>query len=232
MSQRGDEEPPETLGLGFSSPTGVVGDILRECWAYHEEQERNRTHASDDNGIWGIPPEESIASQSSASELLQTRVNAARERARAVLQGFQPTPLHNDKGDNFKELRQKGFQREAERKQQALLRNWAYLLDRQTRRAEQLEAVRARKTAPAPSRTTMAVYWSTAPPDVALEESDVRQLFCLYGAIHKIVQYRNKETGILKGDGLVIYQVDKLHQLESRDLIHLVCGQVSAFTYS
>jgi hypothetical protein len=289
MSQE-EGESPEALGLGYLTTTpGAISDILRECWAYHEQQERIRNLAKSYEAPYFVPSEAAtsvtgsidiphavtIASKSlcTPNEELQKRVDAARERARAVLEGFHKPHCSiavETETTNFKEQRQKGFQREAERKQQALLRNWAYLMDRQNRRAEQLSAqvesshavktaadqqysvvlqkrtdllqkggttdlYRSRKTAKSSLGTppnTSAVYWSTAPPTISLEESDVRRLFGPYGTICKIVQYRNKETGLLKGDGLVVYQMEKTNQSPPQELVLLVCGQVSVFTVS
>jgi hypothetical protein len=288
MSQE-EGENPEALGLGYLTTTsGAISDILLECWAYHEQQERIRNRAKSQEAPYFVPSETATsvtgsidiphagtnASQSlcTPNDELQKCVDAARERARAVLEGFHKPHYSGaveTETTNFKEQRQKGFQREAERKQQALLRNWAYLMDRQNRRAEQLstqvesshamktsaeqqysavlqkrmdllqkggitDLYRSRKTAKSSLGTqpnnTAAVYWSTAPPNITLEESDVRQLFGPYGTICKIVQYRNKETGLIKGDGLVVYQMEKANQPAPRDLILLVCGQVSVFT--
>jgi hypothetical protein len=57
------------------------------------------------------------------------------------------------------------------------------------------------------------------------EQDSVRGLFSSYGKIVKVHVYRNKRTGGLKGDALVVFQVSC--KAEGDALIHMVCSQVS-----
>lgn len=75
------------------------------------------------------------------------------------------------------------------------------------------------------SNTTisLAVYLSGLPTDGSLQDDTLRPLFQTYGSIRKIHFYRNKQTEKLKGDALVIYQVEP----EQKDqVLRMVCSQV------
>jgi hypothetical protein len=84
--------------------------------------------------------------------------------------------------------------------------------------------------------TSLSQYWN---------ESYLQSLFETYGTIRNIYFYRNKQTGLYKGDGLIVYKVimnenddeqndndndnDKKNFItttEGQILIDLVCGQV------
>ena len=70
---------------------------------------------------------------------------------------------------------------------------------------------------------SLAIYLSGLPTDGSFQEDILHQLFRSYGKIQKIHPYRNKPTGELKGDALVIYQVKKG---EEDELLRTVCSQV------
>jgi hypothetical protein len=70
---------------------------------------------------------------------------------------------------------------------------------------------------------SLAVYLSGLTTDDSFREDTLNQLFGSYGIIRKIHPYRNKQTGKLKGDALVIYQVKPE---EKDDLLETVCSQV------
>jgi hypothetical protein len=63
---------------------------------------------------------------------------------------------------------------------------------------------------------------SSSRPDLML-----RQIFGAYGQLTKIHLYRDKTTGALKGDGLVVYQVPTYAARDT--LVETVCGQVSPY---
>jgi hypothetical protein len=65
--------------------------------------------------------------------------------------------------------------------------------------------------------------------DDQLQDS-VRGLFSSYGKIGKVHVYRNKRTGCLKGDALVVFQVSC--QAEGDALVEMVCSQVSRLAYT
>jgi hypothetical protein len=56
------------------------------------------------------------------------------------------------------------------------------------------------------------------------EQDSLRSLFASYGKIVKVRVYRNKRTGGLKGDALVVFQVSC--QVEGDALVQMVCSQV------
>ena len=74
---------------------------------------------------------------------------------------------------------------------------------------------------------TVAVYVSGFPTDGSINEEYIKALFGSYGAIRKVHFYRNKATGQLKGDALVIYE-QSVHEREddSAELLKNVCQQV------
>jgi protein involved in sex pheromone biosynthesis len=57
------------------------------------------------------------------------------------------------------------------------------------------------------------------------QQDSVRGLFSSYGKIVKVHAYRNKRTGGLKGDALVVFQVSC--KAEGGALVQMVCSQVS-----
>lgn len=80
-----------------------------------------------------------------------------------------------------------------------------------------------------PQQATAVVYVSNLPPVPSSEET-LRQLFASYGTIQKVHLYRDKATGQLKGDGLVVYQVSNKEK-EAGDLLNDVCLQVGDGRY-
>jgi hypothetical protein len=62
------------------------------------------------------------------------------------------------------------------------------------------------------------------------EQESVRSLFASYGKIVKVRVYRNKMTGDLKGDALVVFQVSC--QVEGDALVQMVCSQVSRLAFT
>jgi hypothetical protein len=62
------------------------------------------------------------------------------------------------------------------------------------------------------------------------EQESVRGLFSSYGKIVKVHVYRNKRTGGLKGDALVVFQVSC--QVEGDALVQTVCSQVSRLAFT
>jgi hypothetical protein len=68
---------------------------------------------------------------------------------------------------------------------------------------------------------SIALYLSGLPKNTT--ENSVRQLFASYGSIRRIHFYRNKETGELKGDGLVVYNAAAG---DGQEILDAVCLQV------
>jgi hypothetical protein len=73
---------------------------------------------------------------------------------------------------------------------------------------------------------SIALYISGLPTEEPLERltSILNQLFTEFGLLKKIHLYRNKQTGKLKGDGLVIYNSQEANP---HDLVERACAQVS-----
>ena len=71
---------------------------------------------------------------------------------------------------------------------------------------------------------TAALYLSSLPPSV--EEETIHAVFGSYGTIRKVHFYRHKETQQLKGDGLLVYQLQK--GISKSELLKSVCMQVSS----
>jgi hypothetical protein len=74
-------------------------------------------------------------------------------------------------------------------------------------------------------QSSVAIYLSGIPTNDTVGDGMLRQLFSSYGKILKLHFYRNKKTGQLKGDGLIVYQVSSKER--GNDLIQLVRSQVS-----
>ena len=70
---------------------------------------------------------------------------------------------------------------------------------------------------------SIAIYLSGFSREVT--EDFLRQLFSSYGAIRSVHLYRHKQTGELKGDALVVYNVRKVS--EKQEVLDTVCSQVS-----
>ena len=70
---------------------------------------------------------------------------------------------------------------------------------------------------------SVAAYLSGLPTNVT--QDFVQSLFESYGKIRRVHLYRNKQTGELKGDALVVYNVRRL--TEKQEILDAVCSQVS-----
>lgn len=75
---------------------------------------------------------------------------------------------------------------------------------------------------------SIAVYLSGLPNDGSIDEAYVRNLFGVYGSLRKVRFYRDKLTGKLKGDGLVVYNLPSQgNDAATMLLLETVCTQVS-----
>lgn len=74
------------------------------------------------------------------------------------------------------------------------------------------------------TKTTVAVYVSGFPSDGSIDAEFLTALFSSYGSIRKAHLYRDRQTGRLKGDGLIIFEVSAAQGGE--ELILTVCEQV------
>lgn len=57
-----------------------------------------------------------------------------------------------------------------------------------------------------PIRTS--IYLTNLPKDGSITERTLRSLFCVYGRLDRVTMYRNRSTGELKGDGLIVFGRD------------------------
>lgn len=94
-----------------------------------------------------------------------------------------------------------------------------------TTRRQTLETQKYRKgnVARVNNDLSVAIYISGLPQTI--QEDFLRQWFESYGAIRRIHFYRNKQTGELKGDALLVYNVRR--NAEKQGILDAVCSQVS-----
>jgi hypothetical protein len=71
---------------------------------------------------------------------------------------------------------------------------------------------------------SVALYISNLPKDGSATDELMRALFGSYGSLRKIHFYVDRQAGGLKGDALVIYNVDDV--ADKSDVIDTVCSQV------
>lgn len=74
------------------------------------------------------------------------------------------------------------------------------------------------------SSDSVALYVSNLPTDGSANTELMEALFGSYGSLRKIHLYRNKQTGDLKGDALVVYNLN--YSKERSKLTEDVCSQV------
>jgi len=77
-----------------------------------------------------------------------------------------------------------------------------------------------------------SLYLTNLPTDGSCTERTLQSLFCLYGRLDRVVMYRNRTNGELKGDGLIVFGRDAAEEYRvknndnSIDLVESVCTQV------
>lgn len=74
---------------------------------------------------------------------------------------------------------------------------------------------------------SVALYLTGLPKDGSTGETLIRQLFETYGEIQKVHFYKDKQSGNLKGDALVIFQVNAEENEEK--FVQMVSSQVRMF---
>jgi hypothetical protein len=72
---------------------------------------------------------------------------------------------------------------------------------------------------------SVSIYMMGIPTDGSVTEETIRSLFSSYGTIRKVHFYRHKQTSILKGDALVVFQATS-KGAERETLLKTVCSQV------
>lgn len=217
----------------------------------------------------------------------QQQVEEGRLRAQAILKRFEEqqqqflggmmvsgADLTDVEPVVYRRQRELGFQREAERKKLAILKNFEYLTHRASCRVGELAAqidesreleimvneryqialeerkrLREQRTHNLNSQAAIgtekrkhmdkqvrkamsardirvSLYLTGLPTNESVGEDFVRNLFGSYGQIRKVHLYRDKASGEMKGDGLVVYNLAS--DGSEQELVEVVCSQVSA----
>lgn len=117
-------------------------------------------------------------------------------------------------------------ERQRQKKKQALQLQQQSAAGIGTQKRRRVEATKAQQNQAATTMQpfTAALYITGIPRDFSVTTNTIRDIFRAYGSLTKVHFYRDKTTGDLKGDGLVVYQVET--QPEKEELIHTVCTQV------
>lgn len=81
-----------------------------------------------------------------------------------------------------------------------------------------------RQSQKAPRNLSVAFYITGLPLDGSLHSETLYSLFGSYGNVLKVHMYRRKDTGELKGDGLIVFELKD--ESEKEELSKMVCSQV------
>lgn len=91
-----------------------------------------------------------------------------------------------------------------------------------------------------------SLYLTNLPTDGSITERTLQSLFCSYGRLDRVTMYRHRDTGMLKGDGLIVFGRDAVEAYQQKagdhdgsdetnnndsqnvigDLVEAVCVQV------
>lgn len=84
-----------------------------------------------------------------------------------------------------------------------------------------------------------SIYLTGLPTDGSITERTLQSTFCAYGRLDRITMYRHRDTGELKGDGIIVYGRDAAEEYQAKmkysnascegstiDLVETVCSQV------
>ena len=83
-----------------------------------------------------------------------------------------------------------------------------------------------------PARTS--IYLTNLPTDGSITERTLGSLFCTYGRLDRVTMYRDRSSGELKGDGLIVFGRDAIIAADAQncgdnaaDLVDIVCSQMN-----
>ena len=83
-----------------------------------------------------------------------------------------------------------------------------------------------------PARTS--IYLTNLPTDGSITERTLGSLFCTYGRLDRVTMYRDRSSGELKGDGLIVFGRDAIaataaaqNRGDAADLVDIVCSQMN-----
>jgi hypothetical protein len=146
----------------------------------------------------------------------------------------------------IKEQQEKKQQREMERQQRQLQmkvgggigsndqRHVEVIRKRQLQHPNQQEQRQETPTISTPARTS--IYLTNLPTDGSITERTLRSLFCTYGRLDRVTMYRDRASGELKGDGLIVFGRDAIAATTAAqnrgdkaatDLVDIVCTQMN-----
>ena len=79
-----------------------------------------------------------------------------------------------------------------------------------------------------------SIYLSNLPTDGSVTERTLGSLFCVYGPLDRVTMYRNRSSGELKGDGLIVFGINAKGNNQQigtdhcgGDLVETVCKQMN-----
>jgi hypothetical protein len=246
-SQQPQQQPPEDEALQRAARAQEGRLRAQAILRRFEEQQASFLLVPQPAAVLHSPPEEQQQQPSVYVE--QRRRAAIRERRRQQVAWSRNFAYVYDKhaaaAQAFPAARLAAQEREA-----VAARDYQRVLAARQRQQTELTTAQAgigtqkRQRAEAHARTTRAVALSAALylTGIPVEDSNnsngfdssssrpdlmLRQIFGAYGQLTKIHLYRDKTTGALKGDGLVVYQVPSYAARDA--LVETVCGQVRPY---
>jgi hypothetical protein len=153
----------------------------------------------------------------------------------------------------IKEQQEKKQQREMERQQRQLQmkvgggigsngqRHVEVIRKRQLQHPNQQQRQQQRQETPVSTTTTTtparaSIYLANLPTDGSITERTLGSLFCTYGRLDRVTMYRDRASGELKGDGLIVFGRDAIAATTAAqnrgdnaaaDLVDIVCTQMN-----
>ena len=149
--------------------------------------------------------------QSLASQQMDAQIVAAQQREQAAQEHYQHL-----------------LQQRQQRHKELMLQKSSQTAGIGTQQRKRAQVTRA-KWGQSPNSHQLfqaSLYLTGIPTDGSVTINALRQIFQAYGSVTKVHFYRDKKTGDLKGDGLVVYESAE-NQVKRDELLQIVCSQVS-----